>query len=50
MALLEIANLHTYYGNVHALKGINLEIEEGEIVTLIGANGAGKSKIGRAHV
>lgn len=43
MALLEIANLHTYYGNVHALKGINLEIEEGEIVTLIGANGAGKS-------
>ena len=43
VALLEIENLHTYYGHVHALKGINLEVEEGEIVTLIGANGAGKS-------
>jgi branched-chain amino acid transport system ATP-binding protein len=43
MALLQIENLHTYYGHVHALKGINLEVEEGEIVTLIGANGAGKS-------
>ena len=43
MALLEIENLHTYYGHVHALKGINLEVQEGEIVTLIGANGAGKS-------
>lgn len=43
MALLKIENLHTYYGNVHALKGIDLEITEGEIVTLIGANGAGKS-------
>jgi branched-chain amino acid transport system ATP-binding protein len=43
MALLHIENLHTYYGNVQALKGINLEVEEGEIVTLIGANGAGKS-------
>ena len=43
MALLRVNNLHTYYGHVHALKGIDLEVEEGEIVTLIGANGAGKS-------
>jgi len=43
VAMLKIENLHTYYGHVHALKGINLEIEEGEIVTLIGANGAGKT-------
>jgi branched-chain amino acid transport system ATP-binding protein len=43
MALLEIENLNTYYGHVHALKGISLTVDEGEIVTLIGANGAGKS-------
>jgi branched-chain amino acid transport system ATP-binding protein len=43
MALLEIENLHTYYGAIHALKGISIHVEEGEIVTLIGANGAGKS-------
>ncbi len=43
MALLEIENLHTYYGYVHTLKGINLTVEEGEIVCLIGANGAGKT-------
>jgi len=43
MALLQIENLHTYYGHVHALKGISLAVDEGEIVTLIGANGAGKS-------
>ncbi len=43
MALLEVRNIHTYYGKIHALKGISLEVEEGEIVTLIGANGAGKS-------
>ena len=43
MALLEIENLNTYYGHVHALKGISLKVDEGEIVTLIGANGAGKS-------
>ena len=43
MALLEIENLHTYYGSVSALKGIDLRVEEGEIVTLIGANGAGKT-------
>jgi branched-chain amino acid transport system ATP-binding protein len=43
MALLEVDNLHTYYGKIHALKGISLTIEEGEIVTLIGGNGAGKT-------
>lgn len=43
MALLQIEGLHTYYGHVHALKGIDLEVHEGEIVSLIGANGAGKS-------
>ena len=41
MPLLEVQNIHTYYGNIHALKGISLSVEEGEIVTLIGANGAG---------
>jgi branched-chain amino acid transport system ATP-binding protein len=43
MALLEVRNVHTYYGNIHALKGISLTVEEGEIVTLIGGNGAGKT-------
>jgi branched-chain amino acid transport system ATP-binding protein len=43
MALLEIADIHTYYGAIHALKGISLSVDRGEIVTLIGANGAGKS-------
>ncbi|NTV63257.1 MAG: ABC transporter ATP-binding protein [Oscillochloris sp.] len=43
MALLELENVHTYYGKIHALKGISLKIEQGEIVTLIGSNGAGKS-------
>jgi branched-chain amino acid transport system ATP-binding protein len=43
MALLEIENIHTYYGHIHALKGISLDVNKGEIVTLIGANGAGKS-------
>jgi branched-chain amino acid transport system ATP-binding protein len=43
MALLELEDVHTYYGNIHALKGVSLTVEEGEIVTLIGANGAGKS-------
>ena len=43
MALLELHDVHTYYGNIHALKGISLTVEQGEIVTLIGANGAGKS-------
>ncbi|HNP71256.1 MAG TPA: ABC transporter ATP-binding protein [Kouleothrix sp.] len=43
MALLELKDVHTYYGNIHALKGISLTVEKGEIVTLIGSNGAGKS-------
>ncbi|MEO5885519.1 MAG: ABC transporter ATP-binding protein [Candidatus Limnocylindrales bacterium] len=43
MALLELRDVHTYYGNIHALKGLTLTVEAGEIVTLIGANGAGKS-------
>jgi len=43
MALLELENVHTYYGHIHALKGLSITVEEGEIVTLIGANGAGKS-------
>ncbi|HET9492947.1 MAG TPA: ABC transporter ATP-binding protein [Chloroflexia bacterium] len=43
MALLEVNDVHTYYGNIHALKGITLRVEEGEVVTLIGSNGAGKS-------
>ena len=41
--LLSLKNIHTYYGNIHALKGIDIEIAEGEIIALIGANGAGKS-------
>lgn len=43
MALLELHNVHTYYGKIHALKGISIKVEKGEIVTLIGSNGAGKS-------
>jgi branched-chain amino acid transport system ATP-binding protein len=43
MAMLEVDNIHSYYGSIHALKGISLGVEKGEIVTLIGANGAGKS-------
>ena len=43
MPLLEIKDIHTYYGNIHALKGISLTVEKGEIVTLIGSNGAGKT-------
>ena len=42
-ALLELENVHTYYGHIHALKGVNLTVEQGEIVTLVGSNGAGKS-------
>jgi branched-chain amino acid transport system ATP-binding protein len=41
--MLELDNVHSYYGNIHALQGISLYVNEGEIVTLIGANGAGKS-------
>jgi branched-chain amino acid transport system ATP-binding protein len=41
--MLELKDVHTYYGNIHALKGISLTVNKGEIVTLIGSNGAGKS-------
>ncbi len=41
--MLKLKDVHTYYGNIHALKGINIEINEGEVISLIGANGAGKS-------
>jgi branched-chain amino acid transport system ATP-binding protein len=42
-AMLEVDDIHTYYGNIEALKGVSLTVEEGECVTLIGSNGAGKS-------
>jgi branched-chain amino acid transport system ATP-binding protein len=41
--MLELKDIHTYYGNIHALKGISLTVDKGEIVTLIGSNGAGKT-------
>ncbi len=43
MPLLEIENMHSYYGHIHALRGISLTVEEGEVVTLIGSNGAGRT-------
>lgn len=43
MAMLEVEDIHSFYGNIEALKGISITVEEGEIVTLIGANGAGKT-------
>jgi len=43
MALLEVDGVHAYYGNIQALRGVSLAVERGEVVTLIGANGAGKS-------
>jgi branched-chain amino acid transport system ATP-binding protein len=45
MPLLEVDDVHTFYGTIEALKGVSLTVEEGEIVTLIGANGAGKSTV-----
>ncbi len=43
MRILELDNIHSYYGKIHALKGVSLTVDEGEIVTLIGGNGAGKT-------
>ena len=43
MALLEVKEIHTYYGNIHALKGVSFEVDSGEIIALIGSNGAGKT-------
>ena len=43
MSILHVEDLNVYYGSIHAVKGISFDVEEGEIVTLIGANGAGKS-------
>ncbi len=43
MALLDVENIHSYYGQIHALRGVSLAVEEGEVVTLIGSNGAGKT-------
>jgi len=48
MAMLEVNDIHSYYDKIHALKGISLEVNEGEIVTLIGTNGAGKTTTLRA--
>ena len=43
MSMLKVEDIHVYYGSIHAIKGISFEVNEGEVVTLIGANGAGKS-------
>jgi len=45
MAMLKVDDLHVYYGSIHAVKGVSFEVNEGEVVTLIGANGAGKSTV-----
>jgi branched-chain amino acid transport system ATP-binding protein len=48
MALLDVLDLHTFYGHIYAVKGVSLHVDQGEIVTLIGSNGAGKSTTLRA--
>ncbi len=47
--MLVLDNVHTYYGHIHALKGVSLRVEQGEIVTLIGSNGAGKDDNAQHH-
>ena len=47
MAMLEVKNLKVHYGVIQAIKGISFEVNEGEVIALIGANGAGKSSFGR---
>lgn len=48
MTMLELKDIHTYYGNIHALKGVSLTVKPGEVVTLLGSNGAGKTTILRS--
>ncbi|NLV98880.1 MAG: ATP-binding cassette domain-containing protein, partial [Clostridiaceae bacterium] len=43
--MLKVRDLHVYYGGIHALRGVNINVKEGEIVTIIGSNGAGKSTL-----
>ena len=50
MPMLEVRDLQVSYGAIQAVQGVSFEMDKGEIVALIGSNGAGKSKIGRAHV
>ncbi len=45
MSMLEVRNINVYYGAIHAIKGISFDVEEGEIICLIGANGAGKTTV-----
>ena len=50
MAMLAVNDIHVYYGSIHAVKGVSLEVNEGEIVTLIGANGAGEVHGAQHHL
>ena len=45
MSMLKVTDLHVYYGMIHAIKGVSFHVEKGEIIALIGANGAGKTTI-----